>query len=185
MNSKRGRPARPRLNSKAAAAIAGALSGEAAVANVTLEEIGRRLCHSCRVETLNMGPQIPASCKHDPWRYDSRQWLWRALGEPGMTHDQARCILFRCEKLGALRPSTVSRLSRMVSRDEDAQAPVSGDKLIAIGLVPLRQAIDEVAAILREAMPGVAAGGKKERDFKELLAARFRRYTVDDSFGVR
>ncbi len=185
MNSKRGRPARPRLSPKVAKEIGKALSGEAAVANVTLEEIGRRLCHSCRVETLNKGSQILGSCKHDPWHYDSRQWLWRALGEPGMTHDQAHCILFRCEKLGALRPSTLYRLDRMVSRDEDARAPVSGNKLIAIGPVRLPQFINEVAAILREAMPGVAAGGKKERDFKKLLEARFRRYTVDDSFGVR
>lgn len=186
MRRGQGRPAMLKVSPEVQKALSAAVNDEAAKAGVTLEQIGFRLCHSCEVKTANKATQKLRSCGHDPYTFDSRQWLWRALGDPGMTHEHARCILYRCEKLDALRPSTIHSLRKKLSDDEGVRAGVPCTVLMAIAPASLGQVVDLVSAAVREALPAIARDGKKDLEVQRVLRELFSpAVTNDDAFWGR
>ena len=71
-------------------------------------------------------------CQEDPYIFRGRSWLDRALNSEldksrnfagYMTHEHARCIIWRATKLGALSDSQSARLRLMIGLDEPPPIP--------------------------------------------------------------
>lgn len=177
--SSRGRPPVPKVSHRVYEAVKGAVEKALRERQLTISKWAERTCNKCRTTVLDVNGQrhVVPYCRHDPFPFRGRSWLIRALWGhkadlPYMSHEHARCIVWRGEQLGAFSSAQVHRLSLLISQDEPPPVPAT----LAVYPGSSDATVAELVRIAIEAVPSLGKGTEKRRalelSLKRYLSAR-------------